>query len=383
MRVPSLSNLHTTDWSQPLRRPTIKDVAREARCSLSTVSLVVNNRGYVKKETRERVLKIVKDLGYHATRSARGLASKTSGNIGFILREDHFTQAEPFYTRVFLGAEFAASAHGFYVLLTTIKQNFRERDEIPRFLLEQNVDGLIIAGKVSVQFLVKAARFGIPIVLVDFEQKKKHWPSVLIDNRGGARTVTKHLIGLGHKNIAFVAGDIEHPSLTERLQGYRDALGEAGVPVRRDLVDSREPDSRIANGATAMARLLQQHPRASAVFAANDALAIGCLREIQREGLSVPADIAVAGFDDIEVSALMHPPLTTIRVFKEDLGRQAIDTLVELIRGRTSTLVTKHVPVELIVRESTAGMVPPEQHKRAQDRTSSLFFSNSHNQEVL
>lgn len=345
-----------------MKRSTIKDVAREAGCSLSTVSLVVNNRGYVKAETRERVLKVVKELGYHPTRSARGLASKTSGNIGFILREDHFSQAEPFYTRVFLGTEFVASQHGFYVLLTTIKQDFDERDELPRFLLERNVDGLIVAGKVSGEFLSKVSRSGIPMVLVDFEQKHKRWSSVLIDNRTGAREVTKHLISLGHTRIAFVAGDIVHPSIRERLDGFQEALSEHGLPLPTSSIDTCEPDTRIANGAAAMARILRSPNRPTAVFAANDALAIGCMQEIQASGLRVPADVAVAGFDDVEVSALMQPPLTTVRVFKEDLGRQAIAMLVEIIRNGGSTTVTRHVPVELIVRQSTSGTVPPERH---------------------
>jgi LacI family transcriptional regulator len=366
-----------------VKRPTIKDVAREAHCSLSTVSLVVNNRGYVKAETRERVLKVVKELGYHVTRSARGLASRTSGNIGFILREDHFSKAEPFYTRVFLGTEFVASQHGFYVLLTTIKRDFGERDDLPRFLLERNVDGLIIAGKVSVQFLAKASRFGIPVVLVDFEQKQKRWPSVLIDNLAGAHMATRHLIALGHENIAFVAGDIGHPSISERLDGFREALSENSLPIHENLIDTREPDTGIANGASAMARVLLAHPRPTAVFAANDALAIGCMQEIQVEGLRVPDDIAVAGFDDVEVSALMRPPLTTVRVFKEDLGRQAIESLVEIIHGGKSTLVTKHSPVELIVRQSTAGTVPPERQPHTLDHSSTLHAGNSHNKEVL
>jgi LacI family transcriptional regulator len=346
-----------------MKRSTIKDVAKEAGCSLSTVSLVVNNRGYVRAETRERVLKVVKDLSYHPTRSARGLASKTSGNIGFILREDHFSQAEPFYTRVFLGTEFVASQHGFYVLLTTIKQDFDDRDEFPRFLLERNVDGLIVAGKVSAEFLAKVSRFGIPVVLVDFEQKHRRWSSVLIDNRTGARAITQHLVSLGHSRIAFVAGDIVHPSIRERLDGFHEVLSEHGIALPPQYVDTVEPDTRIANGSAAMARLLRLHERPTAVVAANDALAIGCMQEIQASGLRVPDDIAVAGFDDVEVSALMRPPLTTVRVFKEDLGRQAIAMLVEMIRNGGSTTVTRHVPVELIVRQSTSGLVPPERHQ--------------------
>lgn len=353
-----------------MTRPTIKDVAREAHCSLSTVSLVVNNRGYVRKETRDRVLRVVRNLGYHATRAARGLASRTSGNIGFVLREDHFSQAEPFYTRVFLGAEFAASQEGFYLLLTTISNRFGERDDLPRFLLEQNVDGLIVAGKVSLPFIAKASRFGIPIVLVDFEVKRKRFPAVLIDNRAGAYAAVSHLVSGGHRDIAFLSGDIEHPSLAERLEGFRDALADHALVLQPDLVDTSEPDSRMANGARAMGRLLRQVPRPTAVFAANDAMAIGGMQEIARAGLNVPKDIAVAGFDDIEVSALMNPPLTTLRVFKEELGRQAVETLAEIIRSGKTTLVTKHCPVELIIRDSTAGMVPAERRRVVQDHIS-------------
>jgi LacI family transcriptional regulator len=337
-----------------MKRPTIKDVAREARCSLSTVSLVVNNTGYVSKETRERVVKVVKDLGYHVTRSARGLASKTSGNIGFVLRDDHFDQAEPFYTRVFLGAEFAAGQRGFYVLLSTVNQKFREPEGIPRFLLERNVDGLIIAGRVPMPFLTSVSRFNIPIVLVDFEVKRKRSSAVLIDNRAGAHAAVRHLVSLGHKRIAFVCGDINHPSLAERLEGYRETLAEHGIAELAGLVDTTESDSRIANGANAMARILRQQQLPTAVFAGNDAMAIGCIQEIQRAGLTIPEDISVVGFDDVELSALMHPPLTTVRVFKEELGRLAIETLVQIITEESSTVITKHVPAELVVRGSTA-----------------------------
>ena len=131
-----------------MKRPTIKDVARESGFSLSTVSLVINDRGYVSPETRQKIIDVVGRLGYHPTRSARGLASRTSGNIGFILTEDHFSQAEPFYTKIFLGTEFEARNFHYYILLTTVASEF-SRVQTPRFLLERNVDGVIIAGKVS------------------------------------------------------------------------------------------------------------------------------------------------------------------------------------------------------------------------------------------
>ncbi len=352
-----------------MKRPTIKDVARQAGCSLSTVSIVVNNRGYVSEETRQRVMKVVKDLGYHATRSARGLASKTSGNIGFILRDDHFSQAEPFYTRVFLGAEFAAREQNYYLLLATVSHRFSEKKDLPRYLLEQNVDGVIIAGKVSRRFVEHVDRFGIPIVLVDFEVPRKRYASILIDNKNGARAAVRHLIECGHTHIAFVSGDIEHPSLAERLEGYHEALNERGLTVQERLIDITEPDSRIANGANAMLRLLQQKPAPTAVFAANDAMAIGCIQQIRKADLTIPNDIAVVGFDDIEMSSLMQPRLTTLRVFKEELGRQAVDTLVTMIKNGDTMLVTKHLPVDLIVRESSCNHVPSYVNNAPEDIT--------------
>jgi LacI family transcriptional regulator len=352
-----------------VKRPTIKDVAREAGCSSSTVSIVLNNRGYVSDATRKRVLKVVKKLGFHPTRSARGLASKTSGNIGFILRDDHFSQGEPFYTRVFLGAEFAARDHNYYVLLATVSHLSSDKQDPPRFLLERNVDGVIIAGKVTEEFVDDVARFGIPMVFVDFEIKRKRYPAIQIDNRVGSRSAVTHLIECGHKEIAFVGGDITHPSLAERLDGYRQALSDHGIAEQARLIDTGEPNSWISDGAIAMTRLLKQRPRPTAVFAANDALAIGCMQQIIQAGLAIPGDIAVVGFDDIEVSSLMQPPMTTMRVFKEELGLQAVETLVEIIKGESKALVTKHMPVELIVRESTKrrvnGSTEKISHKQA------------------
>ena len=166
-------------------RPTIKDVAKRAGLSLSTVSLAINNSGYVSKETRIRVLKVVEELGYHPSRAARGLASRKSGNVGFILTDDHFCQAEPFYTKVFLGTEFEARKHNYYILLTTVGRRFTKNGSTPRFLLERNIDCVIIAGKISERLVDYIEGLGLPIVLVDYELPRKRLSMVLIDNRKG------------------------------------------------------------------------------------------------------------------------------------------------------------------------------------------------------
>jgi LacI family transcriptional regulator len=337
------------------KRSTIKDVARLSGLSLSTVSLVINNRGYVSPGTREKVLKIVEGLSYHPNRSARGLASKTSGNLGFILSDHHFSQAEPFYTKIFLGTEFEARNHNYYILLTTIGKTFNTSRDVPRFLLERNVDGVIIAGKVTDRLIDYIDSLGIPIVLVDYESKKRNHSAVLIDNRTGARMAVLHLLDHGHRCVAFIAGDIGHPSIAERFGGYQDAMHERSITPEQCLIVLDRPSLRNIDGAEAMEKILKQDKHPTAVFAANDAMAIGCTKFLRDRGVKIPADIAIVGFDDIELSSQLEPPLTTVRVHKEEMGRLAVLRLVEMIKSKTRALITTHVPVELIVRESTVG----------------------------
>jgi LacI family transcriptional regulator len=335
------------------KRPTIEDVARLSGLSASTVSLVINNRGYVSSETRKKVLKVVEDLAYHPTRSARGLASKTSGNLGFILTENHFSQAEPFYTRIFLGTEFEARNHNFYILRTSVGKTFHKNRGIPRFLLERNVDGVIIAGRVNLALVDYIDSLGTPIVLVDYESSKKRHSAVLIDNRGGAHSAVQHLIQRGHTSIGFIGGDIEHPSIAERFAGYRETLQDHDLTPDDALIVVDEPDLRPEDGSSATGKIVERGGKPTAIFAANDAMAIGCIRYLRDRGLRVPEDVSVVGFDDIEISSHVDPPLTTVRVFKEEMGKLAVLRLVEMIKSKKQLVVTTHVPVELVIREST------------------------------
>ena len=334
-------------------RPTIRDVARKAGLSLSTVSLVINNRGYVSPETRESVLKVVRELSYHPTRSARGLASKTSGNIGFILSEEHFSQAEPFYTRIFLGTEFEARIHNFYILLTTVGDQFDPDQYVPRFLLERNVDGIIIAGKVSEKLISYIDSLGLPIVLVDYEMKRALHSAVLIDNWRGGTLAVEHLLALGHRRIAFLGGDIRHPSLSERYAAYKNTLNQAGVHLDETFEITEEKATSVAGGTSAAERLFASGANPTAIFAVNDAMAIGCVRHLKSRGMRIPHDVAIVGFDDIDMSAHIEPRLTTVRVLKEEMGKIAVQRVVDSITAKTNIVVTTHVPVELIVREST------------------------------
>jgi len=338
------------------RRPTIHDVANKAGVAASTVSLVINDKPNVDNETRRRVQTIIRELGYHPQRTARGLASRASGNIGFILTEDHFSLAEPFYTKIFLGTELEARKHDYYVLLTTVGSTVRETKELPRFFLERNVDGVIIAGKIRASWIEYVRARNLPLLLIDYELPRHHVSTVMMDNREGARLVVEHLLQLGHTKIGFVGGDLKHPSIAERYQAYREALEGSAINVPQWWQSIDEPDTRSDNGYRGAKQLLtHEGDRPTAIFAANDALALGCIRYCREAGVLVPDSVAIAGFDNIEAGLLVEPRLTTVNVHREEMGAIAVRRLVEMIREECNAVVRTTVPVELVIRESSGG----------------------------
>ena len=332
--------------------PTIKDVAKRAAVSVSTVSLVLNHKKNVSEETVKKVQQAIEELDYHPRRSAQGLASKKSGNIGFILTTDHFSQAEPFYTKIFLGSEIEARKYNYYIILTTIEHNFNKKS-IPRFLLERNVDGIILAGRVPDKLVSYIQQLKLPMLFIDYFPANGYYPAVLIDNIAGAKQAVRHLIKKGHTQIAFVGGDIIHPSIQERFTGYKQALEEAGILFDENLVIIDEDYPGDKNGYNAFCKLRKRKTSFTAIFAANDAMAFGCMRCMKEKGVKVPDQIALVGFDDVDVSWQMEPQLTTIRVNKEDMGTLAVKSMVDMISSNKNSLGKILVPVELVVRSSS------------------------------
>ena len=332
---------------------TIKDVALKAGVSIATVSLVINDNKRISSETKKKVLRIIKQLDYHPSKSARDLASQKTGNIGFILTDDHFLRTEPFYTRIFLGTEFEARDSNYYILLATVLSNFNNKDSLPRFVLEHSVDGVIIAGKVPNFLIAKLVEYNIPLVFVDYKPEDQNFPVVLIDNIQGGVLATEHLLNYGHEHIGFIGGDILHPSIRDRLTGYNRALDSAGIKQNQKLVhvSSTYPDRQ--NGYDAAKELFTKNKNISAIFACNDAMAIGAMHFLKDNGYKIPGDVSVIGFDDVEADLLLNPTLSTIRVPKFDLGSEALRLIKQsLVDPKVKTKIVL-VPVELIVREST------------------------------
>jgi LacI family transcriptional regulator len=336
---------------------TIKDVARKAKVSTATVSLVIHNHQRISTATKRRVRRAIEELDYHPVRSARGLASQKSGNIGFIVTDDHFSRSEPFYTQIFLGTEFQARESEYYMLLTTVPSDFDTRQVIPRFVLEKNVEGIIIAGKVPYKLVKLLEDFDIPLVFIDYSLSQFNHPVVMIDNISGGLTATRHLIDCGHRNIAFIGGDIEHPSIYERYQGYRMALEKAHIPFRPELTVIDEPYPAREYGYHAARKLVSSNKQFSAVFTCNDAMAIGVVHYLKEAGMSIPADVSVIGFDDVEANLSLDPPLTTIRVPKVDMGMEAIRLMTEILQKKPTGPRKILMPVELVIRQSTCDVL--------------------------
>jgi LacI family transcriptional regulator len=332
---------------------TIKDVAQKANVSIATVSLVLHNSGRISTDTRRRVQKAIKDLNYHPSRSARGLASRKTGNIGFILTEDHFLKTEAFYTRVFLGAEFEARKNDFYVLLATVSSEFKLGDLLPRFVLEQSSDGIIIAGKVPTSLLKELEVFNLPLVFVDYTPPFGDHPNVLSDNVRGGFIATQHLIDLGHKKIAFIGGEIFHPCVAERLQGYKMAMEKANLNIDNNLIVTNNKYLSRQNGYICAKKIFNGKAKATSVFACNDSTAIGVMQYLKDKKYEIPNNVSIVGCDDVEADLLLDPPLTTIRIPKIDMGVEAIQLILSLIKNEVKSAKKIIVPVELIVRNST------------------------------
>ncbi len=336
-----------------VRKPTIRDVAKKAGVSISTVSLVINDRPNVSDEVRSKVQAVITELRFHPRRSARGLASQQSGNIGFILTEDHFSSAEPFYTRIFLGTELEARKHNYYVLLTTVGATVRSANDLPRFLLEHNVDGVIIAGKIGASWPEAIRNRNLPVLLIDYDIPRLHLSTVSIDNRAGVRLGVEHLLQLGHTRIGFLGGDLAHPSIAERYESYAETMRAAGIEPEAAWCSIDEEDTRSENGYEAARRLLSANDeRPTALVGANDAMAIGCIEYCRDAAIDVPGTLAVVGFDNVEAGYHIEPRLTTINVHREEMGSVAVRRLVEMIREDRDIVTKATTPVELIVRES-------------------------------
>jgi DNA-binding LacI/PurR family transcriptional regulator len=330
------------------RQLSIKDIARIARVSHPTVSRALQNSPLVNAKTAERIRRIADEAGYRASAVARGLVTRRTRTIGLVVT----TVADPFASEVVCGIEQTANDHGYSVFLADSNADPERERKVVQAFAERRVDGILVtSSRVGALYLPMLEEMQVPIVLVNDQYPGAFVHSVMIANFAGMRAVAEHLIGLGHRRIAYLGDQFGYQSDAERLAGYRAALDAAGIPTS---------DAWIANGdgkpeaaMTAMEKLLALAEPPTAVCCYNDMSALGAMRQIRARGLRVPEDISVAGFDDLFFASYVQPALTTVRQPMRRMGQMAMESLLRLMAGEESVSQIR-VEAELIVRASTA-----------------------------
>lgn len=325
----------------------IKDIARIAQVSHSTVSRALRNSPLVNSETRALIQKIAGDSGYTVSAVGRSLATKRTNTIGVVVT----TIADPFAGEVVSGIEEFALTHDYSIILAACHADPERELRAVDLLQERRVDGiLVMASRIGALYLQRLSGMKVPIVLINSHHPGEFVYSIRIDNVAGARVATKHLADLGHRRIAYIGDKLGFQSDMERLTGYRETLEETDLGFDPQLV--AHGDGTPDGGTKAMRHLFSLTERPTAVFCYNDREAIGAMRAVREQGLRVPRDISIAGFDDLFLSSYTDPPLTTIRQPKREMGSQAGEILLQILAGaRPESRMTTGV---LVIRESTA-----------------------------
>jgi DNA-binding LacI/PurR family transcriptional regulator len=330
------------------RPASIKDIARVAGVSHSTVSRALHNSPLVNPQTREEIQRIARDLGYRASAVARGLVTQKTYTIGVVVT----TISDPFVSEVVIGIELAANDNGYSVILADSNADPTREKNVVRSFAERRVDGIVVtSSRVGALYTPLLSEMMVPIVLINNQHPGQFVHSVMIENLQAGRVAANHLIGLGHRRISYVGDRYGHQSDTERFAGYREALEQAALPFLPELVV--HGDGKPEGGILAMDRLLSLRHPPTAVFCYNDLTALGVLRSIHTHGLRVPADISLIGFDDLFFASFTQPQLTTVRQPMGRMGRMAFESLLQLMSGQQAPETVK-VPAELVIRESTA-----------------------------
>ncbi|MEU2551171.1 LacI family DNA-binding transcriptional regulator [Streptomyces sp. NPDC013313] len=344
--------------SRSSRRPTLEEVAARAGVGRGTVSRVINGSPRVSEATRAAVEAAVAELGYVPNTAARALAANRTDAIALVVPEPETRFfSEPYFSDMLrgVGAELSDSE---MQLLLIFAGSDRERQRLAQYLAAHRVDGVLLVSVHADDPLPDMlSQLEIPAVISGPRSAAETLTSVDSDNYGGARSAVEHLFSRGRRRIAHITGRLDVYGAQRRVDGYRDALSDAGLPVDEGLIEPG--DFTDEGGRRAMTTLLERHPDLDAVFAGSDVMAAGARQVLREAGRSVPGDVALVGYDDSAVARHMDPPLTSVRQPIEEMGRAMIDLLLAEIAGRRPATSRdprrQHavLPTELVERASS------------------------------
>lgn len=327
---------------------TIRDVARAAGVSTATAARALGGYGHASPAARRKVSESARQLGYRPNVVARALVSRATTTVGLVVGDIE----NPFFAAAARGLADVMDAHGYTVLLANADEDAgRERRAVDALRARQ-VDGMVVvpAPGASPEHLAELVTAGVPLVLLDRAVVGVAADSVLVRNVAGARAAVAHLAGLGHRRIGVVSDSPEITSSAERIQGYRQALRAGGIAPEPGLISIGGPTRD--DGEAAALRLLDRPDRPTAVFTANNFMTVGALRAARSLGLRIPEDVALVGFDDLDWTTLVQPPVTVVRQPVADLGRVAGERLLRRLEGDTGPPRRIRLDANLIVRGS-------------------------------
>lgn len=328
----------------------LKEVAKRAGVSIATVSRVINDMDNVKPETRFKVEKIIKELGYKPNRVAKRLRyKKSSGNLIGILIPDI---RNPFYVEVLRGIEDVTYVNECAIIVCNFSQDEKKAKFYLDILEAESVDGLIVAPvNENDQNVINIIKSGLPVVCVDRGLNDIDVDVVVVENKEGAYSAVDYLAKKGYKRIAYIGGLTQIPSTREREKGYYEALKDNNIPIYPELI--KFGDSSHESGVKLTEELLSLPQPPDALFTGNNLITLGALETIHNKGLRIPDDIAIVGFDDMYWSISLNPPLTAVRQPAYEIGKRAAELLIQKIADPSRTPVRMVLKTELIIRKSS------------------------------
>ncbi|PMQ01699.1 MAG: LacI family transcriptional regulator [Dictyoglomus sp. NZ13-RE01] len=323
------------------RKVTLKDIAREAGVSISAVSFALNNKGALNPKTKSKILRIAQELGYKPEREV-----KKTYTIGLVISD----VTNPFYPAVIRGVESVILKHGYSLFLCNTDYDPDLGCTSVKRFIDRHVDGVIImTNRLDDSVIDLLKLHEIPVVVFDRNVEGLDVSALLVDFQSGISEAVTHLVNLGHTDIAIITGPLDLETAQARLRAFKIALSKYGLELRKDRIF--EGDFKMKSGEDAMKKILQLDPRPTAVFASNDMMAIGALREAINQGVRVPKDISIVGLDDIIIASYVNPPLTTVVFPQHEVGSKAAELLLRLMEKGEK--MVSYIHTYLVVRGST------------------------------